>query len=446
MGKGTVTSGGDAGEYGVSIVYNDGDVEAEVDTLGALIENLSIKISAAEDGPVKSYLKLLKLSYEKRLDVLNSIPETLALPGVWCADLTEDLTGNVGIIEVPGESTHFNIQPGYGGNAAYNQTRDGQLTPTLAMTPPQAFYNLAMLPGWQKWRPTYRYGTITAMDDGLAAVTLDAATSSQQNIDINQSDTISDVPIDYMDCDDIAFEVGDVVIVKFENQSFIDPKIIGFKDHPKDCYYRFVLKPTFNGHVPQQGSLHVVISYDYEGTNYTQGAYVRSASDPDYPSRTAPFFIENRHVESGLTVTVSLSLGVGRAPAYLLASDYSQNVLFRDADETLSVSRGQETTFTAGAETFDEYSCNISNLYLIKYTPSAGALAAQLWDVNSSGELYQGYVIRNPDEREVQYHRALTLDDRVRADAITVLGCPRSLITGYHQCLRLMSMETMYRI
>jgi hypothetical protein len=141
---------------------------------------------------------------------------------------------------VPGESVEFNIQPGYDGNAVYDSARDGQLTPTLAMTPAAAFYNLAMLPGWQKWKPTYRYGTITAVDGDLANVTLDAATSTQQGLGVNQESTLSDVPIEYMTCNGSSFEVGDEVLVKFAGQEWSSPIVVGFKDNPAAC--GFMLK------------------------------------------------------------------------------------------------------------------------------------------------------------------------------------------------------------
>jgi hypothetical protein len=104
------------------------------------------------------------------------------------------------------------------------------------MTPAQAFYNFALLPGWQKWKPIFRYGTITDITDGLAAVTLDASmVSSGQGLGINQSATLTDVDFEYMSCDDGAFSEGDEVLVKFENQLFANPKIVGFKEEPQAC-------------------------------------------------------------------------------------------------------------------------------------------------------------------------------------------------------------------
>ena len=137
---------------------------------------------------------------------------------------------------MPGETQYLNIQPAFDTQTVvYDSQRDGYLIKTLAMTPAQAFYNLAMLPAWQKWQPTYRYGTITAINGDKANVTITDDESSQQNIKINQSNTLANVPIEYMQCHEVAFEVGDIVLIKFAAQNFDDPKIIGFKDNPKPC-------------------------------------------------------------------------------------------------------------------------------------------------------------------------------------------------------------------
>jgi hypothetical protein len=276
MGKGTITGFGTGGQYSVRVEYNTDraaaekaanlgkianideqiteketeieEIETEIDDLAAQIalttdettiekleKELADKRIEKEKASLRlNILKLQKLSLEKRNETLDAIPETMDT-SAWCADLTEDLSGEVGLIEVPGESQYFNIQPGHEGNAAYSADRDGQLFPTMAMSPAASFYNLAMLPGWQKWKPTYRYGTITAIDGDLASVTLEAATSTQQGLGVNQESTLSDVPIEYMTCNGAAFEIGNDVLVQFTGQIWTAPKIVGFKDNPKGC-------------------------------------------------------------------------------------------------------------------------------------------------------------------------------------------------------------------
>ena len=55
------------------------------------------------------------------------------------------------------------------------------------MTAAQAFWNAAVLPGWQRWMPTYRIGTISDIDydADTASVELDDATSTAQDLPIN---------------------------------------------------------------------------------------------------------------------------------------------------------------------------------------------------------------------------------------------------------------------
>lgn len=185
--------------------------------------------------------ELKKTALEKEIERLERlIDEGERTQSAWCADLTEDLAADaeVGTIEIKGESEQILVQPGYGGNAVYDQDRDGQLMPAGLATPAQSFYNYAMLPGWQKWAPTYRVGKIKDLDGDNCTVILDSARSAAQALDINQATELTEVPIRYMNCHGVAFEVGDRVLVRFEDQDWADPKVIGFEDHPRACDMR----------------------------------------------------------------------------------------------------------------------------------------------------------------------------------------------------------------
>lgn len=152
----------------------------------------------------------------------------------WCTDYTEDATGYVATIEIPGESDLILIAPG--GRAPVLAT-DGQLRSRGLMSPAQAYFNAAVLPGWQKFKPTYRWGTITALDEDAdtATVSLAEARSSAQRLLVNQENTLAGVPIVYMDCNAEAFEVGDRVVIEFQGQDWAAPRIIGFVDNPGPC-------------------------------------------------------------------------------------------------------------------------------------------------------------------------------------------------------------------
>jgi len=307
MGKGEIISGGTDGQYQVKVIFDKTNYDTLIATLNARIPELTAQISNLEseidilefklDEAISNvnfytalkagqnpgtpwyefysrelerftdlknkYTKeknikerdlkikqLEKKSLEKRLEYIeDNFPDDETL-SAWCADLTEDLSGNIGTIEVPGERGVVLIQPGHEDNAAYDVSRDGQLQPLIAANPYQTFYNLAMFPGWQKWKPTFRFGTITSIDseNDKADVTLDNANSSQQNLGINQTNTLTDVPVEYMQCNSAAFEVDDEVVVKFE-YDWTTPKVIGFKDNPKTCYYNAIMFKLYDSYL-----------------------------------------------------------------------------------------------------------------------------------------------------------------------------------------------------
>jgi len=167
---------------------------------------------------------------------------TTAMPAdpamsAWCADYSEDLAGEIATLEIPGERQNgaVLIRPGYNGNAAFTPARDGQLQPTIASTPAGTFFNWAILPGWQKWQPTYRLGTITALTGDSCSVILDPAQSSAQQLPVNQSETLTGVPITYMDCHGAAFALHDRVVVAFDDQDWTQPRVVGFEREPRPC-------------------------------------------------------------------------------------------------------------------------------------------------------------------------------------------------------------------
>lgn len=178
----------------------------------------------------------------------------------YCADYTDDLQADdeVALALIPGElsGATINIMPAYEdvpteyGGAAWDSATHGQLTPPFAMTPEACFYNWAMLPGWQRWRPILRHGTITAINGTVADVTVNDVRSSVRRyfggagvtagLNVNRDNGITyltDVPASYMTCDMDVFAVGDEVILSLPNQDaeWTNPTIIGFKGAPRPC-------------------------------------------------------------------------------------------------------------------------------------------------------------------------------------------------------------------
>lgn len=245
MGKATIISNDDA-KYTIKLEY---DLTAYSDQKIVIENNLTAintKIAAIPLDPTpsqiteKRVLKLQKIALEKRLKEIEKIKDEVdtEIVDAWCADYSTKITGSVGTIEVPNEKTNINIFPAFAKKQGYNASRDGQLSKTALMYPEAAYYNIAMLPGWQKWKPLYRYATITTLDKPVdkATIQLTDIVSSQQGLSINQTNSISNVSIEYMDCNAKAFSVGDSVLVKFEGQDWSSPKIIGFSEDPKPCF------------------------------------------------------------------------------------------------------------------------------------------------------------------------------------------------------------------
>lgn len=155
----------------------------------------------------------------------------------WCADATEDAEGTVGTIEVNGE---------FGAQDSILVVAPQEVLPTLqagaivsreVQSGHQAYFNAAILPGWQKHQPTYRAGKIRTIDRAAntCTVDLDAARSSAQALDINQAMTLTGVPVRYMSCDAAAFEDDDRVIIEFQEQDWARPVVIGFVERPRPC-------------------------------------------------------------------------------------------------------------------------------------------------------------------------------------------------------------------
>lgn len=185
------------------------------------------KLQHALDLLVSENLSLLK-----RRGQIERIPEEKQIDA-WCADFTEDLEGEVGLIDLNDEGGYGAIiQPGYSDEAGYNGGRDGALMPREAQSSRQVFLNSALLPGVQKFRPRYRVGTISNIVNDTCTVFLDNANSSAQALNINKFDFYADVPIMYMDCNADAFEEDDKVLVRFTESG---PLVVGFESEPRQC-------------------------------------------------------------------------------------------------------------------------------------------------------------------------------------------------------------------
>ena len=299
MGKATIVSGGDGGKYVIKLDYGKEAKEkrlaqytarlaeltalidtqqGKIDTQQGKIDEANAKLKAAQDAviaahqamtapgadqgaatkataaaikawakaavaleaenrkmaPLKLEMQLLK-DEQAQLKKDKDKWEALQLEEkkeAWCADLTEDATGEVATIEIPGEDLLVLIAP----EAKPPVATDGILTAREVQSASQVFFNAAILPGWQRWTPTYRRGVINKInDDETVNITLTNDRSSAQNLVINKAPELFSVPVKYMTCDVSAFEVGDACVIKFTDHDWDKPKVVGFVDNPKLC-------------------------------------------------------------------------------------------------------------------------------------------------------------------------------------------------------------------
>lgn len=281
MGKAKIISGGPSGRYNVELVRDTARITTEIAAITARLASLTTGINeaaAAQNDALKAvddalaalnmaitdlineattveavsdlqrahatarqqYLakytnhKLLVLEKEsktKRLVLLQGAMAADYRDNIWCADLTENLAAGseIGTIEINGEDAHVIIYPG----GAEAPGLAALMQPALSSTPAGVFYNLAIMPGWQKFKPTFRTGRITAINGDNCTVALDAALSHERDFNINALSIMTNVPISYMTYNGEAFAVGDEVVVGFTGQDWTKPRVIGFVHDPR---------------------------------------------------------------------------------------------------------------------------------------------------------------------------------------------------------------------
>lgn len=163
---------------------------------------------------------------------------TLEIPGFY------DPAGVARYVEINGLDTliverHINIGP-FGGSYAAS----GKLRPTATLQPAMVFYDCALEPGHLRWKPLWRYGTITAVYSAAnrCDLTLDAAEARLLPGELDafslvpsESVTLTGVPIYYPFCHAVAFDVGADVVVEYEDQDRTKPRVIGFRRSPVSC-------------------------------------------------------------------------------------------------------------------------------------------------------------------------------------------------------------------
>lgn len=249
----------------IPIPHVDTFKSKELSAAAAAYALKSRKVRAAEDAvealKMEAYARTLRL---QEIAAILAEEEQRPPIDIFCASYTEGLTGIVASAEVPGywdeeekmlrtatlykgkaqERTvvyterRINIRPNGMASARY-----GDRVHAEGMTDAAVAYNLAMEPGHLKWKPLWRYGTLTAdaENDRCSLILLSPnparrlAEDEQSDFPLDEVVILSNVPIYYPPCHGRVFKKDDAVLVLFEGYARNQPKVIGFRREPKPC-------------------------------------------------------------------------------------------------------------------------------------------------------------------------------------------------------------------
>lgn len=255
---------------------SQGDVAAKLAEIRTKTSAI-IKAASDKESSLKKLqtLNLQKLAADKEIEMLDAlIKEAEAdIREVWAVDYTVNIANNtrVGTVEINGEATKRPTNPATGlpdttipekvQIVAGGGEGKGIITPKPIMNGKEFYTSETFKPGWQKWKPTFRAATITSIDysKNLCNVTLDPAQSSvikkkevkdefgrvvtpAEGFDINQTEKLEKVPIDYMTCKSSAFVVGDKVVIEFIDQVWTNPVVKGFIESPRACHMQVKIR------------------------------------------------------------------------------------------------------------------------------------------------------------------------------------------------------------
>jgi hypothetical protein len=297
MGKAIINASKGEGEYSVTVLYSTAYMDAKVERIDAEIESLNgvkdgllqqvqiaenalsaakAEMNAAMNSSEPDMARVRRLVYavnsatmklsavsadvgrvelriaalEKEKEALDKDVPSEKTTSAWCADLTDDLSGEVGTIEL-GRSEDADvliIKPGYS-DASYSESEDGSMTAVMGMSPAAAVYNYAALPGAAKWKPRYRLGTASNIDKAADTMTVTLDNLEIAGLDCNAQETLTGVAVQYMSCNAGVFVDGDKVVIDFNGEG---PVVIGFESSPRSCT-GFYLRPTIDGRSLETG-------------------------------------------------------------------------------------------------------------------------------------------------------------------------------------------------
>ena len=197
------------------------------------IQESSFTLKKAEHTLNQLRLKLASLKKK----IARFTPPEEPIVKALCVDLEKELTGLVGTIEPLGERRDdipVLIAP-----SGQISSEDGMLQPLQAASTFGAILNLILRPAWQRHMPMYRLGRLVKIDDEYSKCTviLDEAKtvieSNGKTLDLNKEPILVDTP--KTDYDHFKYSAVDHVVVRFKNQDWNKPEIIGLAEEALVC-------------------------------------------------------------------------------------------------------------------------------------------------------------------------------------------------------------------
>ena len=179
------------------------------------------------------------------------------VPGFWEATHAANRTAIMGVRNdqfntIPDTTVFYierriNIVPPWL-RTEFNVSDFGQLQYADVLSDAGLLYNLLLEPAHLRYKPLFRYGTISSRGGGDIATTVTLEPIPARRLpgdpalalDAPEQTTIHNVPIYYPECHGSVFSEGDDVLIMYAEHDRDQPKIVGFRREPKKCAYQRV--------------------------------------------------------------------------------------------------------------------------------------------------------------------------------------------------------------
>lgn len=243
----------------------------------------------------------LKASIKKLSAIINEPINTT----IWSIDLTDNSPeGKAQYNLSSGDAQAIELFNGDGSNSLVSgrgyTPADGILKTAKDPTPWGAFYNMAILPAMQKWRPRFKSGTISNLDKKSNTCSITFTPKEIHGVSVNKSAVVYGVSMSYLNCNAYAFDDGDLVVVEITGINHDNYEVIGFVSNPQGCDNDRIY---FSNSNTSSGACKV--NYTVTGSNNANTALLPYCSNPSiyYDIQATAMYLQNIVVDSITTTT-----------------------------------------------------------------------------------------------------------------------------------------------